>query len=374
MTGLALLRLRGLVVKEFLQIVRDPSSILIAFVMPLLLLIIFGYGVSLDADHVPVAVVAENPTAETGSFIQSLEASPNFSVIRFAHRWRAEAALMAGEVDGMVILRDDFSRRLREPEGAPVQFIVNGTNAGIARIVLGYMQGIWSSWLAQRGHRLGVAVEPLISLEPRIWFNAELRSRNFIVPGLIAIIMTLIGTLLTALVVAREWERGTLETMLVTPVHIGEILLGKLIPYFILGMASMALSVGVAVGVFEVPYRGSVLVLILASAIFLIAALSMGLLISTLAKNQFVAAEAALVTTFLPAFMLSGFIFEIGSMPEPIQYLTYAVAARYFVEILQTIFLVGTIWDVILPNMAALVLFAALFLGITFRKMSQRLD
>lgn len=374
MTGLALLRLRGLVVKEFLQIVRDPSSILIAFVMPLLLLIIFGYGVSLDADHVPVAVVAENPTAETGSFIQSLEASANFSVIRFAHRWRAETALMAGEVDGIVILRDDFSRRLREPGGAPIQFIVDGTNAGIARIVLGYMQGIWSAWLTQRGHRSGVAVDPPISLEPRVWFNAELRSRNFIVPGLIAIIMTLIGTLLTALVVAREWERGTLETMLVTPVHIGEILLGKLIPYFILGMASMALSVGVAVGVFEVPYRGSVLVLILASAIFLIAALSMGLLISTLAKNQFVAAEAALVTTFLPAFMLSGFIFEIGGMPEPIQYLTYAVAARYFVEILQTIFLVGTIWDVILPNMAALVLFAVLFLGITFRKMSQRLD
>lgn len=369
----AALRLRGLVVKEFLQIVRDPSSIMIAFVMPLMLLVLFGYGVSLDADNVPVAVVVENPSADSGSLIQAFRASPHFAVEVMPHRRQAEQALLAGEVDGIVILRDDFSSQLSQPGSAPIQVIVNGTDAGIARIVLGYMQGVWSAWLTQRGYGSGIVIAPAVEMEARVWFNPEVKSRNFIVPGLIALIMSLIGALLTALVIAREWERGTLETMLVTPVSITELLLGKLIPYFILGMSSMAIIVVVSVTIFEIPLRGSIAVLALSSAIFLIVALSTGLLISTLAKSQLVAAQAALISSFLPAFILSGFLFDIDSMPLAIQYISHLVAARYFVELLQTIFLVGTVWEVILPNIGVLIAFAVFFLAITFRKSSKRL-
>lgn len=370
----AALRLRGLVVKEFLQIVRDPSSIMIAFVMPLMLLVLFGYGVSLDADNVPVAVVVENPSADSGSLIQAFRASPHFAVEVMPHRRQAEQALLAGEVDGIVILRDDFASQLSQPGSAPIQVIVNGTDAGIARIVLGYIRGVWSAWLTQRGYGSGAVIAPAVEMEARVWFNPEVKSRNFIVPGLIALIMSLIGALLTALVIAREWERGTLETMLVTPVSITELLLGKLIPYFILGMSSMAIIVVVSVTIFEIPLRGSIAVLALSSAIFLIVALSTGLLISTLAKSQLVAAQAALISSFLPAFILSGFLFDIDSMPLAIQYISYLVAARYFVEVLQTIFLVGTVWKIILPNIGVLIAFAVFLLAITFRKSSKRLS
>ena len=191
-------------------------------------------------------------------------------------------------------------------------------------------------------------------MEQRVWFNSELRSRNFLVPGLIAVIMTLIGALLTAMVMAREWERGTMEALMVTPVTIREMLLGKLIPYFILGMGGMGLSVAMAVWLFEVPLRGSLLLLARRRVLFLLAALGMGLLISTVAKNQFVAGQVAIIVTFLPAFILSGFIFDIGSMPGVVQAITHVIAARYFVAILQTVFLAGDVWPVILPNALAL--------------------
>jgi ABC-2 type transport system permease protein len=224
----------------------------------------------------------------------------------------------------------------------------------------------------QRAETEGMTYIP-VQVQERIWFNSELRSRNFLVPGLIAIIMTLIGALLTALVVAREWERGTMEALMVTPVTIQELLLGKLIPYFILGMGGMMLSVVMAVFLFEVPLRGSVWVLFSAASLFLLAALGMGLLISTLAKNQFVAGQAAIISTFLPAFILSGFIFDISSMPGMVRGITCLVAARYFVAILQTVFLAGDIWSVILPNAGALIVMSAIFLGLSRLKSHKRL-
>ena len=213
-----------------------------------------------------------------------------------------------------------------------------------------------------------------MQLQTRVWFNSELRSRNFLVPGLIAIIMTLIGALLTALVMAREWERGTMEALMVTPVTMREVLVGKLVPYFILGMGGMALSVAMGVWLFGVPLRGSLGVLFGAAALFLLAALGMGLLISTVTKNQFVAGQVAIIATFLPAFILSGFIFDIGSMPTVVQWLTHILAARYFVAMLQTIFLAGNVWSVILPNALALAVMAAFFLGVSRRKLRKRLE
>ena len=372
--GGAAMRLRGLVRKEFLQILRDPSSIAIAFLMPVVLLLLFGYGVSLDAENVPIALVVDQPSADTASFTEAFRGSKYFDAEPMLTMGEAEQALLAGRVSGIVRLREDFARRLRGPGAAPIQVIVNGVDANNARLVLGYMEGVWATWLDQQAAARGETLEVPVQVEQRVWFNSEVRSRNFLVPGLIAVIMTLIGALLTAMVMAREWERGTMEALMVTPVSMREVLLGKLIPYFILGMGGMALSVAMAVWLFDVPLRGSPWVLFASASLFLLVALGMGLLISIVARNQFVAGQAAIIVTFLPAFILSGFIFDIDSMPNVVQALTHVIAARYFVAILQTVFLAGNLWWIIVPNALALVVMAAVFLGLTRRKARKRLD
>ena len=368
------MRLRGLVRKEFLQILRDPSSIAIAFLLPLVLLLLFGYGVSLDAKHVPIAIVVENTGAETSSLVGAFRHSEYFNPVVLTGIDEARQALMHGRFDAVVHLRGDLARQFHQTEGADVQVILNGVDANTARLVSGYVQGVYSHWLETYGLQGGRPPGAQVQIQPRVWFNDEVRSRDFLVPGLIAVIMTLIGALLTAMVIAREWERGTMEALLVTPVRMREVLLGKLIPYFILGTGGMILSVAMAIFLFHVPLRGSVWVLFGASSLFLLAALGMGLLISAVAKNQFVAGLMAILTTFLPAFILSGFIFDIGSMPAPVQWLTHLVAARYFVSILQTVFLAGNVWSVIVPNAVALVIMAIFFFAMSRRKSQKRLE
>jgi len=369
------MRLRGLLRKEFLQILRDPSSIAIAFVMPVVLLLLFGYGVSLDAKNVPLAIVVEQPSADTASLESGFAYSNYFAPRHFASIQEAQEALERREVDGIVWLRADFARRLASTGNAPIGVIVNGVNANQARLVQGYVQGVWIGWLQQRARHRGEELRQPVRLEQRIWFNAQVRSTNYLVPGLIAVIMTLIGALLTALVVAREWERGTMEALMATPVRMRELLTGKLVPYFMLGMGGMLLSVAMGLWLFRVPMAGSFWVLVLASALFMSATLAMGLLISVVTRNQFVAGQVAIIVTFLPAFILSGFIFEIRSMPWIIQWITHLVPARYFVAILQSLFLAGDVWPVVLPNAAALLLFAAvLFALVRLRTAAKRLD
>ena len=373
----ARLRLRGLARKESLQILRDPSSIGIAFVMPVVLLLLFGYGVSLDARNVRLGLVVEVPDAATASLVSAFGQSVYFAPRRYGDIQSAEQDLQARRLDGIVWLRSDFSHRLlsaNQGYEAPIGVLVNGVDANQARITEGYLTGVWQQWLQRFAVENGLASQMPLRTEPRIWFNPAVRSRNFLVPGLIAVIMTLIGALLTALVVAREWERGTMEALLVTPIHIHEFLLGKLIPYFMLGMGGMLLTVAMAVWLFGVPLQGAFWVLLAASALFMFASLGMGLLISIIARSQFVAGQVAIIVTFLPAFILSGFIFDIGSMPEPIQWLTHLVPARYFVAIAQTVFLAGDVWAVILPNAMALLLMAMFFLGMVRRKASKRLN
>ncbi len=367
-------RLRALIRKEFIQVVRDPSSIAIAFVLPVVLLLLFGYGVSLDARHVPLALVVEYPSPEATSFTSGFYHSEYFVPVPTTTMKAAKSLLMSGDVLGIVHLREDFVPQLKRGNSAPIQLIVNGIDANTARLVEGYVTGVWIQWLQQRS---GITRPPLslpVVLEQRIWYNAAVESRNFLVPGLIAVIMTLIGALLTSLVVAREWERGTMEALMSTPVTMGEILLGKTIPYFLLGTGGLLLSVIMAVWLFEVPLYGSFWLLWLGSSLFLLVALGMGLLISTVAKNQFVAGQIAIIVTFLPAFILSGFIFEIRGMPRVIQWITYLVPARYYVAILQTVFLAGDVWAVIWPNLLALVVMAALFLGRTRQLSRKRLE
>ncbi|WBO59398.1 MULTISPECIES: ABC transporter permease [unclassified Acidocella] len=368
------MRLAGLIRKEALQILRDPSSLAIAFILPAMLLLLFGYGVSLDARHVGLGIVTDQPSAAAASFTAQFRQSPYFSPRDFSSAAAAQTALSNGQIDGFIWMQGDFSRQMRAGHSPAIGEFVNGINANNARLIENYVQQSWVNWLAQQAMQAGAASPFPIGVQPRIWFNPEVSSRDYLVPGLIAVIMTLTGALLTALVIAREWERGTMEALMVTPVSVAEILLSKIIPYFLLGMGGMALSVLIAVFLFGVPLHGSLLVLTLASALFMLAALGMGLLISTVAKNQFVAGQIAIITTFLPAFILSGFIFDISSMPGAIQLITHIVAARYFVALLQTLFLAGTVWAVVLPNLFALLIMAVLFLGLARRASRKRLD
>ena len=368
------MRLKGLVIKEFLQIWRDPSSMAIAFVLPVFLLLLFGYGVSLDAKHVPLGWVIDKNTPETSSFTAAFNRSEYFQSGYYSDMNSATKAMEYRKINAIIHLREDFSRELFKQNSPAIQVIVNGVDANTARLISGYVQGAWNEWLTHLAEIRGIALSKPITVEQRIWYNSAILSKDYLVPGLIAVIMTLIGALLTALVMAREWERGTLEAMIATPITMSEVLLGKLIPYYLLGMGGLLLSIAMAVFLFDVPLRGSFWVLMLTGTLFLLVALGMGLLISIVAKNQFVAGQIAIIVTFLPAFILSGFIFDIGSMPTVVQGFTYLVAARYFVTILQTVFLTGNIWAVILPNAGALLVMALIFFMLAMKKAPRRLE
>ena len=374
MISAAQLRLWGMIRKESLQILRDPSSISIAFIMPVVLLFLFGYGVSLDAKHIPVGIVIEQPDAATQSLAGSFERSEFFLPMRFNSIQSAQSALDDHTIEGIVWLRNNFTSNLLSGNESAIGVIVNGVDSNQANITKGYIQGVWLSWLGHYTERQGRALAVPANIEQRVWFNAALSSRYFLVPGLIAIIMTLTGSLLTAMIVAREWERGTMEALMVTPLRMSEMLAGKLIPYFVLGMGGMLLSVVLAVWQFDVPLRGSFWLLTLCSALFMLVSLAIGLLISVVSKNQFVAGQVALIVSFLPAFLLSGFLFDINSMPEIIQGITYLVPARYFVAILQTLFLAGDVWPVILFNSAALFAMLIFFFVLVWRKSHKHLE
>ena len=368
------MRLRGLIRKESRQIIRDPSSIGIAFFLPVLLLLIFGYGVSLDARHVPLAIVVEKNSPQALALVSGFNQSEYFLPVSMRSIQEAEQAMMKRQVDGIIWLRHNFARDLLTGGKAPIGVIVNGVDANTARLIEGYVSGVWFKWLERMAGANGQHLQIPVTVDYRVWFNAAVSSRNYLVPGLIAIIMTLIGAMLTSMVVAREWERGTMEALMVTPVSMKEVIASKIIPYFILGMGGMVLSVLMAVFLFQVPLRGSLLPLIVSSSLFMFTAINMGLLISVAAKNQFVAGQIAIVITFLPAFILSGFVFDIRTMPTVIQWLTHLVAARYFVDILQTLFLAGDIWPLFIINSVWLCLMALVFLMIIRKKSNKLLE
>ena len=367
-------RIVALIRKETRQIVRDPSTVIIAIILPLTLLFLFGYGVSFDARRIEIGLVIENPTPQTSSFTASLTNSPLFATRTARDRRDFERDLVAGRIDGIVVLAANFTVQGERGDRAPIQVIVDGSDPNKATLVRNYLQGAWGNWLAQEAIARGERLTVPISVAPRVWFNPEVSSHHYLVPGSIAIILMLIGALLTALVVAREWERGTMEALLATPIGIIDLIIGKLVPYFMLGMITMALATGTALFLFGVPFRGSFLVLALMSAVFLTTALAQGLLISTLTRNQLVAAQITLISAFLPSFFLSGFVFEIAGMPLPLQIISYAVPARYFVAGLQTLFLAGDVWSVIWPNLAGMVIIAAVYITLTALKTKTRLD
>ena len=365
-------RTAALIRKESRQVLRDPSSIAIGIVMPLLLILLFGYGLSLDVTNVPVAVVVEEPSPAAYNLVKSFLLSRYFDAQVMTSLPDAETLMQRREIDGIVRIRSDFVRQLNAGHGQ-IQVLLYGADANRARIILGYVQGAIASWQAQQTNpNVPVVVGPVL-VNSRMWFNEANDSHYFLVPGLVVLIMTLIGAFLTTMVMAREWERGTLEALFVTPVRSGEILLGKTIPYFVMGLIGLALSFLAAEFLFHVPFRGSVLVLTGASILYLLIALGIGLLISSTVKNQLAASQLTMVATYLPAMMLSGFLFDLRSMPQAVRIVASIFPARYFVSLLQTVFLAGNIWAVILPNAAVMVGVIALLLVLSLLATRKRL-
>ena len=372
----AAMRLRGLLRKEMKHVVRDPSAMLIAFVMPLVLLLVLGFGISFDANHMPIALVADAPEQEVRGLIEAMDASPYLSVQRAESVHAAETALAAGQVRGIVVLRQDFMQHLTRSAAWPAAagLDLNATDPNTARVLEGYISGALQVWLAGRAQEQRLRASGAIDLQVRDWFNPELRSADAIVPGVIAMVMTMAGTLLTAGGVSREWEHGTMESMLASPAHMGEMILARLGCNFLLGIGSMLVSLLLAIFLFHVPFRGSLFPLAIAVAFFLVFALGWGLFISTLSRNQFVASQMSFLTTMMPAMMLSGMVYDIAAMPHWLQLVTYLVPARYLVSILQTLFLAGNVWPVILPNMAGLAVAATLAVTGTLLVTRRRLD
>ncbi|MCF7806114.1 MAG: ABC transporter permease [Simkaniaceae bacterium] len=370
-------RIRALLKKEFIQVFRDPSSILITVFLPLLLIFLYGSGVSLDLDHLRMGLVMEDSSPDAQSFVESLQGSRYFDLKISRHRKDIVDDLMKGSIRGFFVIPSYFSQFRSRPDTiAPIQIIADGSETNTANFVQNYAEGTIQNWRAQQLYTQGLVQEqlPVISMQPRFWYNEKLESRYFLLSGSLAIIMTLTGSLLTALVVAREWERGTMEALMSTTASAFELVIAKIIPYFILGMISMAICVIISVFIYDIPLRGSFLLLTLVSALFLLCSLGLGLMISTLARNQVFAYQVTLIVAFLPAYMLSGFLFEIYSMPQWIQYLTYIIPAKYFVQSLQTLFLVGNVWTLILYDMVPIVVIGLVFFLITASKTVKRLD
>jgi ABC-2 type transport system permease protein len=365
-------RVRSLIHKEILQVIRDPSSIAIALVLPVFLILLFGYALSLDVKEVPLAVVLEHPTPESTDLSATFGLSEYFKVTTLTSMKVATDLMLDRKVDGIVRLSQDFAEKLAS-EGAPVQVIVHGVDANRARIIEGYVQGALGLWAARKAReRTEISAGP-VRVQSRMWFNEAVDSHYFLVPGLVVLIMTLTGALLTALVMAREWERGTLEALFVTPVRAGEILIGKTIPYFLLGMGGLLLTAGAGRFLFQVPLRGSLALLVAVSALYLLVALGLGLLISSATRSQFVASQIALIATFLPALFLSGFIFDLASVPKAVQIVSYFLPARYYVSTLQTLFLAGDVWSIILADSAIMALMVLILFNLTLRKTKKRL-
>ncbi len=368
-------RLMALCKKEFFQITRDPSSILVAFILPMLMLFIYGFGLNLDSSKIRLGLVMDDMSPEAYRFENAFFDSPFITAIPMKNQADAAKQLTAGNIRGFVMIQSNFSVRLKNPNGiAPVQIITDGSEPNTANFVTNYAMGAWQIWQQQRGVETGNPASDSISIVPRYWFNPAAISRYYLVPGSIAIIMTVIGAILTSLVIAREWEHGTMEALLSTPMTRMELLFSKLIPYYLLGIIAMMVCLVVAVTVLGVPFRGSVFLLFIETSLFLGSALGLGLLLSTVTRNQFNAAQGALNIAFLPAMILSGFVFEITSMPVVIQALTYLIPARYFVSSLQTLFLAGDIGFLLLKDGLFLLISALIFLGLTAKFTRRTLD
>lgn len=373
-------RLWAIARKETLHIRRDPRSLILAVGIPMLMLLMFGYALTLDVDRVPFVVWDQSHTPESREFVARFTGTRYFEFRGGVEHYDAlERAIDTNEAMLGLVIPPGFGAQLGSGRRVGVQAIVDGSDSNTAGIVLGYTQAIATSFNQQlaleRVQRLTGGSRPAaIDLRPRVWFNPDLESRNFIVPGIMAVIMGLIAALLTSLTIAREWERGTMEQLISTPVRAPELILGKLLPYAAIGLVNMVIAVLLAVFLFDVPLRGSVVLLFTVGSIFVVGTLGQGILISTLARQQLLASQLAMVSTFLPAFLLSGFAFAIANMPVPVQVITFIVPARYFVALVKGIFLRGVGLETLWPDALFLAVFAIVVVAIAILKTRRRLE
>ena len=372
-------RVLALIRKEALQMTRDKSTLTLGIILPLILLLIFGFGLSLDVKNVPVAVVRDTSSPVTRDLYTSLARSPYFNPTLVDSWQEAQHLLRTRRTDAIV------RRTLKDaPDGGEhIQIIVNGRDSNTARIMQRYLEGASARWVSLRrsdasflsgGGAPPEAAAGRATAETRVWYNAEQESRNFLIPGVTVLIMTLTGTLLTSLVIAREWERGTYETLIATPVKTWEIVAGKTVPYFALGMTGLLLCLAASAWIFDIPMRGSLPLIIAGSAIYLTVALGIGLFISAKLKSQFLACQIVLVFSFLPTLMLSGFIFDLKSVPTFAYYLAHIFPATWYIEVMQTLFLAGNVPKLIIRDFLVMACFAVCLFSLTGAKVRKSLE
>lgn len=372
-------RLMAVARKEALHIRRDPRSLGLAIGIPMLMIVLFGYALTLDVDRVPLVVWDQSATKESRELVSRFTGSRYFQFVGAADGYRAiERAIDERSAFIALVVPPDFAGRLGAGEAAPIQAVIDGSDSNTAAIVLGYATAVARTHgekvsMEQIQRRTGAAPAQALDLRARVWFNPDLESKNFIIPGLIAVIMGLIAALLTSLTVAREWERGTMEQLISTPVRGAELIVGKLLPYFVIGMVDVVIAVVMAVHVFGVPLRGSVPLLFGTAGLFIVGTLAQGILISVLARQQLLASQLAMVSTFLPAFLLSGFMFAISNMPVVVQAITHIVPARYFVAIVKGIYLRGVGLEVLWREALFLLVFALVVAGLAIRSFRKKL-
>ena len=368
-------RMRAMARKEWIQLRRDPRSMAMAFALPLLMLLFFGYAISWDVEDLELRVLDRDRTSRSRELVETFEASGYFTVVEWLSSYdEVEAAVGAGDAASVLVIPPGFARDLAAGRGGSVQLLLDGADANSATIAYGYADAIvdrWSRDVIVERLPAGAAAGAPIRPEVRVWYNPTLESRNMIVPGLIAVIMMTIAAMLTALTIAREWERGSMEQLASTPATRLEIILGKLIPYVMIGVLDVATIVVAGIVIFDVPFRGPVFVFFAQTVLFLVGALGLGVFISAATKSQFLATQVALLATLLPAMLLSGFLFEIAAMPKVLQGITYLVPARYYVVVTRGIMLKGVGPSVLWVQSAFMVAFAVVGLGLAtkvFRK------
>jgi drug efflux transport system permease protein len=351
--------------KEFLHVLRDPRSLAMAIAMPMLLLLLYGYALTLDVDNVPTVVWDQSQTPASRDFISQFGGSRYFSIEGYDWSYpELERQIDSGRALVVLVVPRNFADQIRSGRPASVQMIVDGSDSNTATLAVSYADAVTRAYsqnltLHEIRRQGGTAAGAPLDFRPRVWFNPELESRNYIIPGLIAVIMMVIAALLTSLTVAREWERGTMEQLISTPVTGRELILGKLLPYFTIGLVDVLIAMLLGEFLFRVPLRGSALLVLLSAGIFLVGTMALGILVSVVAKNQLMANQMAMVLTFVPSFLLSGFVFPIANMPAVIQGITYLVPARYFIFLLKAIYLKGVGITLLAREGLLLVVFAA---------------
>lgn len=361
--------------KEFKQIIRDISSILIAFILPLILLFLFGFGVNFDTNTVKIGIVDQSNSVESRNFIQSLKNTKYLDTSFYKTTNEAEKFLIGGKIRSYVVIPVNYEIELKKKLNPKIQIITDGTEPNTAKFASTYIQGAYFSNLQYENSRKGnLEKTKTISAINRSWYNPALKSTYFILPGSLAIIMTMTGTILTALVIAREWERGTMEAILTTNITKGEFILAKYIAYFVLGFLSILFCLFLIIVVFKVPFRGSYVALFITSSLFMLTGLGVGLLISTTFKDQFTSSQIAGTIGFMPSMMLSGLIYEIDSMPFLIRTISNVIPAKYYVSAATSLFLSGTILKIIIFNSIYMLIFATLTAILIYKNTTERLE